>query len=232
MTALDDARARRPPPRLDHVEVWVFDLDNTLYPARLNLFPQVERRMGEFISNYLGVGEDEAGRVRKAMFREHGSTLRGLMDAYGLDPVEFLDYIHDVDLTAVPPDAGLNAALGKLDGRKLIFTSASLEHAERVTKRLGVHHHFEDVYHIAAAGYLPKPHPPTYDRFIERHRVDPRAAAMFEDSARNLKPAAALGMITVWVPGLSEWSREDSEGDHIHHVAEDLTAWLTQLTAG
>lgn len=218
-------------PRLDHVEVWVFDLDNTLYPARHNLFAQVDRRMGEFISALLGVDRDEARRVQKGLFRDFGSTMRGLMVTYGIEPEEFLDFVHDVDLSAIPPDAELDAALSKLDGRKLIFTSASRQHTERVTARLGVDHHFEAVYDIAAADYLPKPHPPTYARFVDRHEVDPGAAVMFEDIARNLAPAAALGMTTVWVPGLTEWSREGSDGDHIHHVADDLTDWLTALSA-
>ena len=231
MTARDEKDAGRPMPRLDHIEVWVFDLDNTLYPARYNLFRQVSERMGAFIADYLGLDPEQAREVQKALFREHGSTLRGLMNAHGMEPNGFLEYVHDVDVSAVPPDEGLNAALGKLQGRKLIFTSASLRHAERVTARLGVDHHFEDIYHIAAADYVPKPHPTTYQRFIERHRVEPRAAAMFEDIARNLRPAAALGMTTVWVPGLGAFSHEDSDGDHIHHVAEDLTAWLTALSA-
>ncbi len=231
MVACHDKGASVPVPRLDHVEVWVFDLDNTLYPARYNLFAQVDQRMSAFIADYLGLDLDEARRVQKALFREHGSTLRGLMTAHGMEPNGFLEYVHDVDVAAVPPDTGLDAALGKLEGRKLIFTSASLRHAERVTARLGIAHHFEDIFHIAAADHVPKPHPATYRRFIERYRVEPTAAAMFEDIARNLRPAAALGMTTVWVPGMTEWSHEDSEGDHIHHRTEDLTAWLTALSA-
>ena len=231
MTACDEPSRGGPIPRLDHIEVWVFDLDNTLYPARHNLFTQVERRMGEFVASYLGLDLDQARRVQRALFAEHGSTLKGLMTVHGVNPDAFLDYVHDVDVTAVPADAELDAALGKLEGRKLIFTSASLEHAERVTAQLGVGHHFEDIYHIVAADYLPKPHPATYDRFVARYRVDPRAAVMFEDIARNLKPAAVLGMTTVWVPGITQWSRESSDGDHIHHVAADLTAWLTALIA-
>ncbi len=229
MTAPEHADPRRAIPRLDHVEVWVFDLDNTLYPARHNLFTEVDRRMGAFIADRLGLDHEEARRVQKGLFRDHGSTLRGLMTVHDVGPDDFLDYVHDVDVSSMPPDDALDAALARLEGRKLIFTSASLDYAWRVARQLGVGHHFEDIYDIAAADYLPKPHPPTYDRFLERYRVDPRASAMFEDIARNLQPAAALGMTTVWVPGVTEWSHEGSDGDHVHHVADDLAAWLTAL---
>jgi putative hydrolase of the HAD superfamily len=153
-----------------------------------------------------------------------------MMEEHGMAPEAFLEYVHDIDLSPLPPDRALDDALDRLEGRKLIFTSASAGHAERITERLGVRRHFEDIYDVADAAYLPKPHPPTYERFLARHRVDPRAAAMFEDIARNLAPAAALGMVTVWVPGITEWSREGADGDHIHHVADDLSAWLTRLT--
>ncbi|MCZ6522563.1 MAG: pyrimidine 5'-nucleotidase [Alphaproteobacteria bacterium] len=232
MTVADDPRLGQPVPRLDHIEVWVFDLDNTLYSPRHNLFAQIDRRMGEFVSDLLGASLEAARQVQKSLFREHGSTLRGLMEEHGIAPDDFLDYVHDVDLEVLPPDAELDAALGKLDGRKLIFTSASLRHAERVTARLGVDHHFEDVYDIAAADYLPKPHRPTYERFLRRHQVDPGRAVMFDDIARNLEPAAALGMTTVWIPGRTEWAREGSDGDHIDYVAADLAPWLAALVDG
>jgi putative hydrolase of the HAD superfamily len=218
-------------PRLDHVEVWVFDLDNTLYSAQHDLFAQVDQRMGEFVATLLDMGFEDARVVQKSLFRQHGSTMRGLMTEHGIDPNAFLDYVHDIDVSVLPQDEALDRALARLEGRKFVFTSASADHAERVMARIGVHHHFDDIFDVVAADYLPKPHPPTYRRFVERHQVEPGKAAMFEDIARNLAPAAALGMTTVWVPGLTEWSREGSDGDHIHYVAEDLTEWLTELTA-
>jgi len=232
MATVEDPRLDHPVPRLDHIEAWVFDLDNTLYSPRHELFAQIDRRMGEFVSELLGASLEAARRVQKSLFREHGSTLRGLMEEHGIAPDAFLDYVHDVDLEVLPPDAELDAALAGLAGRKLIFTSASLGHARRVTARLGVAHHFEDVYDIAAADYLPKPHRPTYERFLRRHSVDPVGAVMFEDIARNLEPAAALGMTTVWIPGRTEWAREGSDGDHIDYVTADLAAWLGAVVDG
>ncbi len=218
-------------PDLDHVEVWIFDLDNTLYPAACNLFDQIDRRMGEFIGRLLTVDRTEARVIQKSYFRQHGTTLRGLMLEHGLDPAEFLDYVHDIDLTPIPPNPDLDQALDRLPGRKLVFTNGSVPHAERVMARLGVAHHFEAVFDIVASDYVPKPDPAPYHRLVDRYRVDPRAAAMFEDIARNLAPAAALGMTTVWVPGNPNWSGPDASGEHVHHVAEDLTAWLADLAA-
>ena len=214
---------------LDHVEVWIFDLDNTLYPARCNLFDQIDRRMGEFIGAFLGVDPVAARAVQKQYFHQHGSTLRGLMVEHGLQPSAFLDYVHDIDLTPIPPSPELDRALGRLDGRKLVFTNGSTPHAERVMRRLGVADHFEEIFDIAAADYVPKPDPDAYRKLIDRFDFDPKAAAMFEDMPRNLRPAAALGMTTIWVPGTSPWSQAGPDDDHIDHVAQDLAAWLASL---
>ncbi len=219
------------PANFEHVDVWVFDLDNTLYSPRRGIFDQVDRKMTEYVSKRFGLGHDDARALQKALFRSHGSTMRGLMTEHGVDPDHFLDYVHDVDIEILPPNEDLAAALARLAGRKLVFTSASLPYALRIMERIGIEEHFEAVYDIVAAEYLPKPHAPTYRRFLAVHEVDAARAAMFEDIAKNLRPAAELGMTTIWVPGLSDWGREDSDGDHIHYVADDLTEWLTALTA-
>ena len=192
-----------PAPRLPPVDdpadtVWLFDLDNTLYPASCNLFDQVDQRIGAFIADLLQVDAAEAKRLQKHYFSQYGTTLRGLMDHHGIAPGAFLDYVHAIDVSPVPPSPALDAALRALHGRKLIFTNGSVAHAERVMARLGVAEHFTGVFDIVAANYQPKPNPATYAALIEQHRVDPRAAAMFEDIPRNLVPAAALGMTTTW----------------------------------
>ena len=219
-----------PPPdgtaALDHVEWWVFDLDNTLYPASCNLFAQVDQRIGEFIAGYLKVDADEARRIQKQYFREYGTTLRGLMSHHALLPDRFLEYVHLIDVSPVPPSPALAAALGRLDGRKIVFTNGSTAHAERVMDRLGVSQHFDGVFDIVAAEYQPKPDPESYRLLLERHRIDPRAAAMLEDLPRNLVPAAALGMTTVLVRTDADWAQDGADGDHIHHVTDDLVGWL------
>ncbi|MFQ5983928.1 MAG: pyrimidine 5'-nucleotidase [Alphaproteobacteria bacterium] len=217
--------------RLDHIETWVFDLDNTLYPAKCNLFKQVDRRIGAFITDLLGVDAHEARRIQKAYFLSHGTTLRGLMDVHRVDPEAFLTYVHDIDLREVPPSAALEAVLAKIGGRKLVFTNGTAEHAERVLDRLGVSHHFDGIFDIVDADYVPKPYLDAYRALFAHHQVDPRRAAMIEDIAKNLIPAAALGMTTIWVRTDSAWAREGADGDHIHHVVDDLVDWLEALAA-
>lgn len=214
---------------LPHVTTWIFDLDNTLYSARYNLFDQIDRRIGAFVSERLGLDPVEARRLQKDYLREHGATLRGLMLNHGIDPTDFHDFVQDLDLSGLPPAPGLDAALARLDGRKLIFTNASTRHAERVMDRLGVAHHMDGIFDIADAGYMPKPHPETYATMIARHGVDARSAVMVEDMARNLGPAAALGMTTVWVRTASDWGREGADTVPIDHVIDDLADWLGGL---
>ena len=217
-------------PRLDHVETWIFDLDNTLYPASSNLFAQVDRRIGEFIAARFDLPYEEARKKQKGYFRDYGTTLRGLMTEHDIDPGEFLEYVHDIDVTPIAPSTALDAALAALPGRRLIYTNGSVRHAEKVMDRLGVTARFEGVFDIVAADYVPKPDPRPYGVLLERHGVNPTRAVMVEDIARNLVPAAALGMTTVWIRSEADWSRPDGggigTGAHIHHVVDDLVEWL------
>lgn len=212
---------------LRQAETWIFDLDNTLYHSSTNLFAQISIRMKEFIVDFLGVDEDEAYRVQKTYFRQYGTTLRGLMHCHDIDPYSFLNHVHDINLDAVDPDPLLDQALASLTGRKIIFTNASAEHADRVMKRLGVVDHFEAVFDIAKAGFIPKPEPTVYRQLIDLHGIDPKRSVMVEDMARNLQPAADLGMTTVWVRNDTDWARQGSDADYIDHRAENLTDWLT-----
>lgn len=216
---------------LDHVSVWLFDLDNTLYPARCNLFAQIDRRMGEFICRFLDLEMAEARALQKRYFREHGTTMRGLMDNHGLEPQGFLDYVHEIDHSPVPASPALDKALAALAGRKMIYTNGSTAHAEKVMARLGVEGHFEGVFDIVAADYRPKPDPESYRRLAAHFDFDPRAAIFVDDIPKNLEPAAALGMTTCWLRTETEYAKHGNEGPHIHHVADDLVAWLEGVAA-
>lgn len=207
-------------------DVWVFDLDNTLYPRDCDLFAQIDVKMKTFVSDLLGVDYDEAYKVQKQYFREHGSTLRGLMDNHGLAPKEFLDYVHDIDVTPVPPNPALDDVLHQLDGRKIIFTNGSVAHATNVVTRLGIGHHFEGIFDIIAADYKPKPDRTAYQKFIREYDFDPTRAVMLEDIARNLEPAHEMGMSTVWIRSDHDHSSMGADGDHVHHVTEDVVTWL------
>lgn len=226
----DPQRAAAP---LDHIETWVFDLDNTLYPASSNLFAQVDRRIGEFIANHFDMPYEDAKRKQKGYFREYGTTLRGLMTEHDIDPAGFLDYVHDIDVTPVAPSAALDDALARLPGRKLIYTNGSERHALNVMDRLGITARFDGIFDIVAADYVPKPDPRPYGVMVERHGVDPRRAVMVEDIARNLVPAAAMGMTTVWIRSEADWSHPEGTGvgtgSHIHHVVDDLVDWLARM---
>jgi len=220
------------PGALDHVDTWIFDLDNTLYPAHCRLFDQIDRRIADFIGNFFSVDHVEAKRIQKSYFKEFGTSLRGLMMRHGLSPEEYLNYVHDIDFSSLQPADKLNGALNRLPGRKLIFTNADVPYAERVMDRLGIRHHFEEIYDIAAADYVPKPFPEAYATLINRYSVRPKTSTFFEDIARNLAPARALGMTTVWVrhdDAYSAWGADEVE---VHYTTDDLATWLDAAVDG
>jgi len=219
------------------VETWVFDLDNTLYPHHLNLWQQVDVRIRDYIAKFFDVTHDEAFRMQKDYYRRYGTTLRGLMTEHGMKPDDFLDYVHQIDHTPIEPNPALGEALEKLPGRKLILTNGTRAHAEAVMHRLEVHTHFEDVFDILAGELEPKPLPQTYNRFLARHGVDPRRAAIFEDLARNLEVPHALGMTTVLViPERTrdvfreDWELEGHDAPHVDYVTDDLVGFLVSIT--
>jgi len=219
------------PADLEHVETWIFDLDNTLYAASTGLFSQIDRRMTEFIAKKYRLDTESAGRMRHAYYLSHGTTLSGLMEAEGLEPHEFLAYVHDIDLSPLVPRPDLAAALTRLPGRRFVYTNGSHAHAERVMDKLGVLSLFEAIHDIAAARYCPKPQRAAYEALLAEHAIAPESAAMFEDMPRNLEAPHALGMTTVLVRGHAKWA-DLSEGarkpGHVHHFAPDLAQFLHQ----
>ncbi|HZT89688.1 MAG TPA: pyrimidine 5'-nucleotidase [Stellaceae bacterium] len=211
---------------LGAVETWIFDLDNTLYPASSRLFEQVQARMNLFIATRFGLSPEDAAALRRTYFLEHGTTLSGLMAVNRIDPHEFLAFVHDIDLTSLPRDAALSAALERLPGRKIIHTNGSVAHARHLLAHLEIGHHFVGVIDIVASEFEPKPALRGYQELIRRHEVTPARALMIEDMARNLVPAAALGMTTAWMRGSLDWAAAEAEGDHIHHIVDDLAGFL------
>jgi putative hydrolase of the HAD superfamily len=221
----------------DAVETWVFDLDNTLYPPDTNLWQQIDDRIRAFVSDFLKVSPEDAFKAQKDFYKRYGTTMRGLMAEHGMKPDDFLEYVHEIDHSPLLPNAELGDALEQLPGRKLILTNGTRKHAEAVMKRLDIDKHFEDVFDIAAADLEPKPKPLVYDRFLKKHGVDPQKSAMFEDLARNLEVPHQLGMTTVLVvpPKTRQivregWELEGRESAHVHHVTEDLTGFLKEIT--
>ena len=221
-----------------HVDTWIFDLDNTLYPATCNLFAEVDHRMGTYIAKTIGIPYEHARHLQKVYYRQYGTTLAGLMKVHKLPPGPFLEYVHDIDLSAVADMPELAAAITALPGRRLIFTNGSRRHAENVARRLGVLELFEDICDIAALEYVPKPERAAFDRLTKLHAVAPGRAAMFEDMPHNLEVASNLGMTTVLVHSnfvdhpaqlkIREWNELPG---HIHYLTRDLTAFLTNEIA-
>jgi len=191
---------------LRHIDTWLFDLDGTLYPAESGFLDAVVDRMTDFVEKVTGLPRDEALKVQKGYLAEHGLTLKGLMLHHDVDPDEFHAIFHDLSLERLAHDADLLAALKRLPGRRLVFTNADARHAERVMQHLGLNDLFDDVFHIASAGYEPKPSAEAFARIGAAHDIAPAATAFFEDSERNLAPAAALGMTTVLVGPYAERS--------------------------
>ena len=231
------SKERRTPRGFGHVETWVFDLDNTLYPHHLNLWQQVDDRIRAFIADYLKVPPDQAFRIQKDYYKRYGTTMRGLMTEHGLDPDIYLDFVHRIDHSPLEPNPALGAALARLPGRKLILTNGTRAHAEAVMARLAVREHFEDVFDIVAAELEPKPSAKTYERFLARHAVAAPRAAMFEDLARNLEAPHALGMTTVLVIPEGEreivredWELEGRDAGHVDHVTANLVGFIEALS--
>jgi putative hydrolase of the HAD superfamily len=229
---------KNPSRSFTHIDTWVFDLDNTLYPHHVNLWQQVDVRIGEFVSAYLKVSADEARRIQKDYYRRYGTTMRGMMTEHGVHADDYLAYVHRIDHSPLQPNPAMGAAIARLPGRKLILTNGSTDHADKVLERLGIGAHFEAVFDIIAAELEPKPAPQTYQKFLTLHGVDPLASAMFEDLARNLVVPHQIGMTTVLVvpDGSKEvvredWELEGRDAAHVDHVTDDLTGFLEKLSA-
>jgi putative hydrolase of the HAD superfamily len=218
-------------PALRHIDCWIFDLDNSLYPASADLFALIDVRMGEFIQQLLGCGHEEARRLQKRYFREHGTTLAGLMSHHGVAPRAFLDYVHDIDLARITADPRVVDALDRLPGRKFVFTNGDEAYARRVLDRLGLANAFDGLHDIHAMNYVPKPDPRAYRAMCDLHAIAPERALFVEDMARNLAPAKALGMTTLWVDNGSEQASRGLDLSFIDYRTSNIGDWLAEITA-
>lgn len=211
---------------LSHVTAWVFDMDDTLYPRDQGLMPLVQARINAYVVEAVGLDPDSAGVLQRQFLDEHGTTLAGLMANYTIEPEHFLHDVHDVPMDGLEPNPVLREQLLRLPGRRFVFTNGAREYASRVLDRLGVTDCFDGVFAIEDADLTPKPAPSTYRRMIQRFGFEPRSAAFFEDTPRNLEAAKALGMATILIGD----GHGKPLGDHIDHIAPDLLDFLTELT--
>jgi len=225
-----------------HVETWVFDLDNTLYPHSVDIWKQVNALIRNYIADYLRVSAEEAARIQKDYYLRYGTSMRGMMAEHNMPHEDFLEAVHKIDHSLIEPNPRLGAAIGRLPGRKLILTNGTRKHAEAVVARLGFPAHFEDMFDIVAADLEPKPARQTYDKFLRVHDVRPERAAMFEDLARNLEVPHALGMTTTLIvppatpepPGERtrlDWENAGRDAPYVDHVTDDLAAFIEGVAA-
>lgn len=222
--------------RFAHVDTWVFDLDNTLYPANSDVWPKIDQRITLFMAELFGLDGMSSRALQKYYYQRYGTTLRGLMSEHEVTPEEFLSFVHDIDRSSLKPDHTLAQAIAALPGRRLILTNGSREHALRTAERIGIHDLFEDVFDIVAANLLPKPHAETYDLFFQLHGVEPGRAAMFEDIAHNLEVPHARGMVTTLVTPRTpaevereQWEIASGDEPHVDFVTDDLAAFLEAI---
>ena len=229
-SAAQEAEARA---RFAGVDVWVFDLDNTLYPSDSDLWPMIDARITLFLANLFGIDGMSSRALQKFYYQRYGTTLRGLMLEHDVSPEEFLAFVHDIDRSGLKPNESLASAIAALPGRKLILTNGSREHALRTAEKLGLRDMFEDVFDIVAADLMPKPAGETYQRFFDKHDVEPSRAAMFEDIVQNLLVPHARGMRTTLVTpknGQADhrepWEIAGEIPAHVDFVTDDLVGFL------
>lgn len=215
--------------RTDGISNWVFDLDNTLYHPELAIFDKIDAKMGQYIARLLQVDALEARQVQKNYFREYGTTLAGLMRHQNIEPRDFLDFVHDVDLSAISPQPALVEAIAALPGRKFIFTNADTPYARKVLERLGLSDLFSDIHDIYATQYIPKPEQSAYDSMLDAFGIDPEKSVFFEDMARNLRPAKAMGMGTIWINNGAELGAHGHDEAHIDLTADRVEQALSAI---
>jgi putative hydrolase of the HAD superfamily len=212
-----------------HIDTWIFDLDNTLYPPECALFDLIDEKMRSYIARLLDIPEVQAHHIQKTFFRDHGTTLAGLMANHGVDPHDFLDFVHDIELTRLSTAPALRDAISALPGRKIIFTNADEHYAARVLAMLDLSGLFTDIVDIHHMAYAPKPQAPAYAALLERTAIDPTRSLFVEDMARNLEPAKAIGMTTVWINNGSEYGGAGAHSSFIDVEIPNLAGWLSSL---
>lgn len=216
------------PGRFARIETWIFDLDNTLYPPEAGLLQQIDRRMRDFVMRFLDVDVEEADRIRAHYLERDGITLKGLMEDHGAEAEAFLEETHAIDLSGIAPDGALVDAISRLPGRKIVHTNGARRHAERVLAAVGMADSFERVFAIEDKNFVPKPELPAYSHVIREAGLDPKRAAMIEDTVVNLVEPKRLGMATVWL----DHGRNGAPHRHVDARIGDLTEFLRSVTTG
>ena len=211
------------------INCWIFDLDNTLYSGQTKVFAQVDKKMSKYISNKLNIDLIKAKEIQKNYFYQYNTTLNGMIKNHKIDPEEFLEFVHDVDISFLRKDHKLADEIKKLSGKKIIFTNGSRKHALNVTKKIGIDKLFDGIFDIVNADYVPKPSMAPYKKLVEEHKIDPKLSVFIEDIARNLKPAYEMGMKTIWIENEEPWAKEFSDSEFINYKTNNLSEFLKKI---
>ena len=211
------------------IKYWIFDLDNTLYSGDTKVFDQVDKKMSKYISGKLNVSIEEAKKIQKNYFYEYNTTLNGMIKNHKIDPDEFLEFVHDIDIDFLQKDPDLAKEIEKLEGKKIIFTNGSRKHAINITKKIGIDQYFDDIFDIVNANFIPKPAIEPYKKLVEKHKIDPKLCVLVEDIARNLKPAYEMGMKTIWIENNEPWAKKFSDSDFINYKTNNLSEFLKKI---
>lgn len=221
------------PPDFRHVACWVFDLDHTLYTVDDAIHAGQSDRICLYIQRELGLEREPATEMRHRYYKDYGSTLGGLLRHHGIDADHYHDFVNDIDALGLTRNAALRAALARLAGRRIIFTNNCGRYAEKVLARLGIADLFDDIVDARVTDFTPKPNDAAYAHVAARGAA-PGVSAMFEDSPRNLAPAHARGMTTVWLSDSpAGWMLEKTgtraDFPHIHHQTDNLATFLNTI---
>ena len=214
---------------LIEIKYWIFDLDNTLYSGQTKVFSEVDKRMSSFISEKLKIDIIEAKKIQKEYFYEYGTTLSGLMQKKNIDPNEFLEFVHDIDISWLPKDKLLREELIKIKEKKYIFSNGSHAHIRNVTNQLGIDDLFDGAFDITDANFLPKPRIEPYKKLIQKFKLDPNKSILIEDIAHNLEQAKNLGMKTCWLENDETFAKKDADKPYIDYKINNLPSFLQKI---
>ena len=214
---------------LTKIKFWIFDLDNTLYSGQTKVFSEVDKKMSSFISEKFNVDLIEAKKIQKEYFYEYGTTLSGLMKKKNIDPNEFLEFVHDIDISWLPKDKLLREELTKIKEKKYIFSNGSHAHIENVTNQLGIDGLFDGAFDITDADFVPKPHLDPYKKLIKKFKLDPKKSILIEDIAHNLEQAKNLGMKTCWLENDEAFAKKDADKSYIDYKINNLPSFLQKI---
>ena len=211
------------------IKYWIFDLDNTLYNGQTKVFSEVDKKMSTYISKKLNISLIEAKDLQKKYFYENGTTLSGLMKHNNIDPYEFLEFVHEIDISWLPKDKLLRNELIKIKEKKIIFTNGSHSHVRNVTEQLGISDLFDGAFAITDANFIPKPFKEPYEKLIKKFNIEPSKSILIEDIAHNLEQAKNLGMKTCWLENEETFAKKDADKPYIDYKIKNLPSFLQEI---